>query len=286
VEALGFPVEAAVCFADPAGERKERLQRHQLRLLHAAAPRLRPLLRPGEKVLLAARARSPQSRVQEWANGWTSYAVKRCLLVLTDQRMLELAVGRGLRALPSVVELQYGGIAQARVWKMIRPRLELRYGGRGMDTYWHLDPRASAQMQALLPSLAHTAPPAPGGRRHLCPRCGERLPAVERCPGCRLEFKTREQAVRYAMLVPGGGYFYARHPVMGAFHAAAEALLIALLAGALRGLVVARTLAAVPPVIVTLAVLAAAKALAVYHAEGFASEYLPVERDFAPARAA
>lgn len=284
---LGFPVDTEVCFSDHKGRHKKGIESHQTKLLGKAAPLLRTLLRPGEKVLLAVPACSPMSLMEQLTTGWVIYYLKRCQLVVTDQRILELAAKRDLSPRMSVVQIEHGGVAEAKVSTFLGRSLKLRYRNGRTDTFQHLDSKAAAKLKAVLPPLVAQAPAAAtmGGREHLCPRCAGRLEKPGRCPHCFLEFKTREKAVRNALIFPGGGYFYTGHPVLGTFDAVAELVLILLVVTALVD-----TVSGAPEAIVTLVfagiLLAVEKAVSVYHAQHYVKEYLPVESAITPVKAA
>ena len=57
-------------------------------------------------------------------------------------------------------------------------------------------------------------------RVHLCPRCAKELIKDQfTCPGCHLEFKSKEEGRRKSIIFPGGGYFYSGHFILGAMDA-------------------------------------------------------------------
>lgn len=289
LESLGFPVDTAVCFSDHKGAPRKGIEKRQLTWLSRLAPLLRTLLRPGEKVLLAVPACSPMSIMEQWTTGWVIYYIKRCQLVVTDQRILELAVRRDLGPRFSACEIEHGGVAEARVSSFLSRSLRLRYRDGRTDVFPQVDAGLAAKLRALLPPLVAQAmgTSAGSGRQHLCPRCAGRLDAPERCPRCFLEFKTRAKAVKYSLLFPGGGYFYTGHPVMGVMDALVELMLIVLVASAVWDVLKAESvLDAAPAALFFAGVLAVEKLLSIYHAGHYVKEYLPVEAVITPVRAA
>ena len=112
-------------------------------------------------------------------------------------------------------------------------------------------------------------------RNHLCPSCTQVLPArAVTCPSCGLEFKTRAKARTRSILVPGGGYFYTNHPLLGACDALGEAYLVilnvvVLFAGLLGD---AEAMATLP---VFLALLVGEKVGTIHHANSFLKEFIP-----------
>ena len=286
VESLGFPVDTAVCFSDKKSRYDKRMEKRQLTWLGKAAPLLRTVLHPGEKVLLAVPACSPASVLEQLTTGWVIYYIKRCMLVITDRRILELAVRRDLSPRPSLREIEHAGVAQAKVSSFLSRSLKLRYQDQRTDVFTQLDSSVYAKLGAVLPALvAAGGPVASPGRHHLCPRCAGRLRAAERCPSCFLEFKTRSQALKYSLLFPGGGYFYTGHPVMGVMDALAEVMLLGLVVVSLVDLAKGQP-GSMEALITFGFVLAIEKALSVYHAQHYIADYLPVDDTFTPVKAA
>lgn len=288
LESLGFPVDTAVCFSDHKGTYKKGIEKRQLTWLGKLAPLLRTLLQPGEKVLMTSPACSPMSPLEFLTTGWVIYYIKRCQLVVTDRRILELAVRHDFSPRFSACEIEHGGVAEARVTSFLSRSLKLRYRGGGQDEFQQLDSSTSARLKAVLPPLLVRAmgTSATTGRQHVCPRCAARLREAERCPRCFLEFKTHAKALKYSLLFPGGGYFYTGHPFIGAGDAVVELMLLVLVVVALVDLAAGREAA---DNMVALAVFGVAlvieKVLSVYHARHYVKEYLPVDATITPVKA-
>lgn len=288
LESLGFPVDTAVCFTDHKGQHKKGIEKRQLGWLGRVAPRLRTLLRPGEKVLLVSPACSPFSVLEQLTTGWVIFYLKRCQLVVTDQRILELPVGRDMRPRASACEIEHGGIVEVRVTSFLSRTLKLTYrDGRGED-FSQLDGKTAAKLKAVLPPLVARAmgTSATAGRQRLCPRCAARLREADRCPHCFLEFKTREKATRHALLFPGGGYFYTGHPFLGAADALAEVVLLVLVVTSLIAVLGGESADDVIGLVVFGIALVVEKAVSVYHARHYVAEFLPAEAEFTPVKAA
>jgi hypothetical protein len=289
LESLGFPVDTAACFTDHKGQPKKAVEKRQLTWLSKVAPALRRLLRPGETVLFTAPACSPFSTLEQLTTGWVIFYLKRCQLVITDQRILELPVGRDMRARGSACEIEHGAISDARVTSFLSRRLRLTYRDGRHDDFQQVDAKMAPKLKAVLPPLLARAmgTAATSGRQRLCPRCSARLREPDRCPHCFLEFKTREKATRHALLFPGGGYFYTGHPLLGAADALAEMVLLVLVLTSLAGVLSG---SASPDDTVGLVMfglmLVLEKVVSVYHARHYVKEFLPAEADFTPVKAA
>jgi hypothetical protein len=138
------------------------------------------------------------------------------------------------------------------------------YGDRGIIKRFNLQADASDQ------------PSAQPQRNHLCPNCMQLLPkGVNTCPACGLPFKNRATALKYSLLLPGGGYFYTGHPFMGAGDAVVEAYLILLALGTLCATLLGDPQGLSGFIGVGL-ILVLEKLLTVYHSNGFLDEFIPV----------
>lgn len=284
---LGLPIDTQTCFSNHKGEYRKTIEKQQTQLLGKAAPVLGPLLEAEEQVLLAAPACSPMTLLEQMTTGWVIYFIKRCLLVVTNRRILHLLTKPNGTPRPSVAEVRYGDLTQASVTSFPGRGLKLRYRNGGTETFNHLDSSVTDKLKALLPAMAGKGETSPtAGRHHLCPRCAKPLTAAEyRSANCFLEFKTPAAAQRCSILFPGGGYFYTGHPLLGILDAIVETVLLIVVVGGVVGFALGeRSADAVAGLGVILA-LVIEKLLTVYHARHYVSEYLPVEREVRPLKA-
>jgi hypothetical protein len=83
-------------------------------------------------------------------------------------------------------------------------------------------------------------------------------------------------------LLPGGGYFYTRHWVLGVLDAIGETYLLVLVLLALAVSVLADP-TVFPGFLLASGVLALEKCLTVYHAKGFVAEFIPKTLPVQPA---
>jgi TM2 domain-containing membrane protein YozV len=118
-------------------------------------------------------------------------------------------------------------------------------------------------------------------RYHLCPKCIAPLQKnVFSCPSCHHEFKNIKQAIRLSLLFPGGGYFYAGHPIMGIGDAIVETILIIALLGAFISAFASSdpsvTWATIIPVAFFLSL---EKMITIYDAKHFINEYITVDKN-------
>ena len=291
----GVPVDSETCFTDHKGRAKPSLDKRVRGVLEKAAPMLAPVLEDGETVRFVTAASSPYSILELLTTGWVIANVKRCLLVVTDRRILHLPVKPSSEPRGSISQIRFGDLESAEVKGTLGKELRVRYRAGGKEKFQNLPAGAGKKLRQILESVElAAAAPSPVGRRHyLCPGCREGLDGVEslaegsRCAVCGLEFKSRRRALLLSVLVPGGGYFYTGHPVLGLFDALTEGfLLLGLLSTLFLGPGVGPGVdpgAATADVWLFAALLAIEKLVTVYHAFHYVGELQPADSSFRPA---
>jgi hypothetical protein len=122
------------------------------------------------------------------------------------------------------------------------------------------------------------------GRIHLCPRCAHRL--IEKkyeCQNCQLTFKSKVVAALLAIVVPGGGYFYVRHFLIGALDALLEIFLLIYSVFLFRNFYNQVPVNMVYLVVVPLLFLYV-KITAIIHSNHFIAEFIPTQKDITPGK--
>lgn len=268
-----------------------RFARQQEKVLAKLQPLLDRVLEQGEKVLVASRAVAPYTFVELMTTGWVVQIVKRAVLVFTDRRILHVPTTSGFASRESVAEIRYADIAELSFSSFLGSAVKLLYRNGKKEKFTAIARKELKAIREHVPALVGTGTMTPeAGRRHLCPRCKVALQAGRfDCPGCGLQFKSRQKAVRLSLLAPGGGYFYTRHPVMGVLDALVELYLIILLfigvALAFTGETADDVAAGWMFIVLFGIILAIEKAITIYHAGHYVKEYLPVEMRIAAAPA-
>ncbi len=269
-------VNQAVCFSDSKGQPSRSVEKTQTKLLGIATPLLQPILEADEEILYVAEGVTPFSTLEFLLTGWIITTVKRCLLVITNRRLLHLPVKPNLRLRGSVAEVRFGDVQSLAVQGVLGKKLVAVYRD-GRQEAFTLPRREAARKLAVLVSQLDrgAAMSAEPGRHFLCPRCARRLqPRSEQCPACGQEFKSRSRALFWSVIAPGGGYFYTGHPILGLLDALTETTLLILV---IFGVVMAAQgePGAWATVLVFAAVLAIEKLITVYHANHYVAEFLP-----------
>lgn len=285
-ETFGLPVNQSVAFSNHKGDFKERLKKRQLKMLEPFVTLLKQFLEPGEEVLLAMRGCSPMSFMEQFTSGWIIYYIKRCVLIVTDRRILHFPARSNYSPRHSIAQVRYGDVDEIKLSTFLSRKFTVKYknGSKEVFLYVKETPKLKAVLSGI--RMASQQPTAYGVRHHLCPKCAAPLTVGEYlCPSCKLEFKNEKKARTLSILVPGGGYFYTNHPYLGALDAVVETILIALVLLSLVELATgAENGEALPGVIFFGVILLLEKLYTVYHAQHYVKEYIPVEKEVQPQR--
>lgn len=274
-----LPIKGETAFANARGKFQEKIKKQQLKYLRPYVEDLQHVLEEGEQVLLAARGASPFTAVEQLTTGAWIYHIKKCLLVLTDRRLLHFPSDYKYKPRNSVAQIRFQDIESYKG----KRRVTLRYKNGTKEAFSQI--RNGKRLVQLLKGLVTTSSTSSqhGGRQHLCPRCAAPL-ARERyvCPRCRFEFREPGAAAMYSVFLPGGGYFYTRHPWMGLGDAVTELVLMFFTFVFLLDYFTDPA-ASKETLILGLffgAFLVVEKMVTVYHARHFIREYIPVEKRF------
>lgn len=256
---------------------------NQTKILMNFSSFLKPLLQPGEEILLAVKANSPMSFVEQWTAGWAIYYLKRCVLIFTNKRILHFPTKYNYSPKTSVSQIRYGDIEKFKLSGFLGRVLQIRYKSGKSEKFYTIQSTEFKKLKTLQSQFTENHLPSQAMERHfLCPRCTTPLQKdIFSCPNCHLEFKNPKDAIKLSLIFPGGGYFYTGHPILGGLDAITEGiLLIALIAnilGALRGI------GSWGPVLFVGVILFFEKSITIYHTKRYVSEYIPVDKNFLPA---
>jgi hypothetical protein len=285
-ETFGLPIDQSIAFSNNKGDFKERLKKKQLKTLEPFAPLLKQFLEPGEGVLLALRGCSPISFMEQFTGGWMIYYIKRCVLVVTDGRILHFPATSNYAPRHSIAQIRYGDVEEIIPASFLSRKFTVKYKNGKKEVFLYV--KDTAKLKAVLSEIPMTAqqPTAFGIRHHLCPKCTAPLTIGKYlCASCNLEFKNEQKARNVSILYPGGGYFYTNHPFLGIGDAIVETAFIFMVLTSLMNLVTGVESAKVVPMIVISGfLLIMSKLYTVYHAKNYVKEYIPVDKEIQPLR--
>jgi hypothetical protein len=275
-----LPIKGEVAFAGGLrGKFSEKIKKRQLKVLRDFVDDLKHVLEPGEEILLASRGASPFTTVEQLTTGAWIYYIKRCLLVLTDKRLLHFPANYRYKPRMAAAQVRFNDIESFKG----KRRITFRYKNGTKEAFSQV--KHGKRLVQLLKGLVGTISTSTqhGGRQHLCPRCVAPLVRDRyTCPRCRLEFKEPGAARLYSMFLPGGGYFYTRHPWLGVGDAVTELILMFSTFVFLLEYFTDRA-SSVETLYLGLffgAILAVEKLITIYHAKHFIKEYIPMEKKF------
>lgn len=274
-ELFGLAVNPDVLFADHKNVYRQKVEKRQRKLLRKIAF-IAPFLHENETILCVTTGCSPVSAVEQFLTGWIVFYLKRSLFVLTNERILHIPTKHDFSYRDSIAQILY---ADCRRISVRGRNLVAEYKNGTKEKFICIPGSERKKIKVLLDAVSADGQPSPNPcRTHLCPRCAS--PLVEgryTCPGCSLEFKSKQRARRNSIIFPGGGYFYAGHPLLGVGDALVEAYLTILVIAALAAAVSGEP-GSVGALVVFAIVLAMEKAVSVYHSNHFVKEFIPKDR--------
>lgn len=285
VDTFGLRINQDVCFTTAGNKLHLGTMKRQLKVLKELAPVLKKAMKPDEEILLAVRASSPMSWFEQLVTGWIIYYLKRCVLVVTNKRILHFPTTLNFKPKASMAQILYSDIAEIKTSGLFGRALKLKYKNGKSEDFNYVESADFKKLKFLLPAMDTTGQPSEASERHhLCPRCQARLLAGKyNCPSCRLQFKDGDRAIKLSLVYPGGGYFYTRHPWLGVGDALTEGILLLIVFG---GLIDALSGEGGPEAWISVFIFGVAliveKAQTIYHAKHYVNEYIPEDETFAP----
>jgi hypothetical protein len=270
---FGLPVDTAILFVDKKGVYRPRIEKQRTKLLQKLGF-LAKFLEADERILFVTTGCSPFTTLEQMTMGaaWLM-AVKRAVFVFTNKRLLHI---------PATTKYQYrGSIAQVLYSDCKRLQVKgsglvAEYHSGKKDRFWAI-PRGDREIikRFHIEAGESDQPSARPRRNHLCPGCTQLLPPeAVTCPSCGLEFKSKAKALKYSVLLPGGGYFYTRHVFLGVVDALVESyLFLVTLVGLLATLLGApRVLSGT---VIFGLILVLEKLVTIFHSNAFLDEFIP-----------
>ena len=227
---FGALVREDVAFANHKGVEKGGIRKRTEQALEKLQEPLRKFWEPDEAVFCIARAQIMPSGFEQFFLGWHAMFLAPAVLVLTNRRLLHLLVERNGTWKKSLRCTPWGNVEEAKATGFLGARLNIKYRDGKKEVYSALARNDAKKIQLLLETLI---PAAMGetssalSMTSLCPECRSPLtPGVYECPHCRIAFKDEKTAMQRSWLIPGGGFFYTGHVLLGLLHALVEVILI------------------------------------------------------------
>jgi len=204
------------------------------------------------------------------------------MLIFTNKRILHFPTRANFFPKQSVAQIWYGDIQEIKLSGFLGRTLKIEYKSGKKEKFYYIPSTEFKKLKTLIPkSVTGIHPSAELERHHLCPKCMVPLQKnVFSCPSCHLEFKTLRRAIRLSLLFPGGGYFYAGHPIMGIGDAITEAILLILLISSFINAFTSPNPSAAWATIIPIAfLLSLEKWITIYDTKHFINEYIPADKN-------
>ena len=126
VDTFGLRINRDVCFTTHNNKPHKRTADRQLKVLRELVPTLKQVLKPDEEILLAVRASSPMSWLEQLTMGWLIYYLKRCVLVFTNKRILHIPTKINFKPKASIAQIFYGDIVEVKASGLFGRALKLK----------------------------------------------------------------------------------------------------------------------------------------------------------------
>ncbi len=272
---FGLPVDTAILFSDKNGVHKPRIEKNRTKLLQKLGF-LGKFLDADETIVLVTTGCSPFTALEQMTIGaaWL-VAIKRALFVFTNKRLFHIPTTTKFEYRGAIAQILYQDCKRLHVKGSV---LVAEYHSGKKERFHGIPSGDRAMIKRLqFETGASDVPSDPPQRNHLCPGCTQLLPVgAVTCPGCGLEFKSKAQALKYSVLLPGGGYFYTNHRYMGILDAIVESyFLLITFASLLVG--VLDDPEALSSFVLFGALLVLEKLITIYHSNSFLAEFIPAD---------
>ena len=227
---FGVLVRDDVALTNNKGVEKGGIRKRTEQALEKLQEPLRKFLEPDEAVFYIARAQIMPSGVEQFFLGWHAMFLAPAVLVFTNRRLLHLLVERNGKWKRSLRSTRWGDVEEAKAKGFLGARLQIKYRDGKKEIYSAMARNDANKIQllleTLLPAAAGETSPALAPTS-LCPECRSPLsPGVYECPQCRMGFKNEKTALQRSWLIPGGGFFYTGHSLLGILHGIVEVILL------------------------------------------------------------
>jgi hypothetical protein len=211
----GLRIREDVLYTNAKGEDHDRRRRNAERSLVTLKDILPSVLEPDEAILyVVKRCQSPLSAFEQFMLGWHAYFITATTLVFTNLRLIHLSVDSRGNWTQTLKTVHWGDISEAKVKGWLSPMLKLKYANGKKENYWRIPRKDGKKIKDILGTVMPASrgeATAQQGMISLCPDCRTPLtPGVYRCNQCGLTFRDEKTLLKWTLLMPGGGFLYAK----------------------------------------------------------------------------
>jgi hypothetical protein len=274
---FGLPVDRNTLFSNHKNIYKKRVENRQRNFI-VKLPFLKPFLKSGEKILLVSTGYSPIASLAQYITGFLFVYLKRSLFVFTNHRIFHVPTTPNYKFKQSLSQIYYAGCQSI---ELKGGTLVVQHAKSGkIEKFKAVALAERKKIRALLKQKPFSGSKSQVGERfHLCPQCTRLLEVAKYvCESCGLKFKNKITAYILAILFPGGGYFYARHYLLGLLNAIVEIFLLVYIAMTVEG-VLNRIDGSLVYLLVLGFIFVAVKVISVIHSTHFIAEFIPRKKE-------
>ena len=278
-----------VLFTNYKGEERAQIQKRSEKALQKLRPALQRMLLPDEAVLCVMPARSSLTLVEQLTAAWWTAILAASTIVITNKRILFFPVKRDGSWKESARAVQWGDLEEVKPKGLLVRNVTFKFRDGTKTTYTNFRRADAKKIAAIALALIPAAlgeQTSAQGLVQLCPDCRNVLtPGQYSCSGCGLIFKNEKSMVMRSIFLPGGGYFYTGHPLIGMIPAVFEGLLVLeILLLLFGGLASPKAVPNLLSVLLILALFWAVEtAVTVLHCRRYVRDFIPERRDRARA---
>ncbi len=273
----GFHVDKSFFFSDFKGVYKKKIEKRQTKMLKKFEF-LKPFLKDDETILLVTTGTSSMPALEQLTTGWVIYYLKRALFVFTDKRIFHIPSTMGYKYRKSIAQVLYSDCSNI---KMFGRTITAIFKNKKKERFLYINSQDKKRVKNILSKITFEDrkftpdETSIAGRVHLCPECTNKLKKNQYiCPHCQFEFKNMSMATKLSLLLPGGGYFYTGHAILGLGDAIVELILLLFVFMGIKNLIAGKS-EAVGVLVVFGIFLLFEKLITIYHAKQFIKEYIP-----------
>ncbi len=221
---FGLPVDRNLIFSNHKGAYRKRIEKRQRKLI-VKISFLKFFLHSDENIILLTTGYTPVSIWEMLLTFPTYLFFKRALFVFTTKRIFHIPTSFNHAYRQSITQIRYAdchklslkGRSMVLNLKNGECRKFMGIGGAELKKIKFLAGHLPIE-EGINPNIEINA---------LCPSCTNPIPDdLKACPKCQIRFKDKYKATLRSILIPGGGFFYSRHPIYGTLMGIMEAIIL------------------------------------------------------------
>ncbi len=281
---MDLPIDKSFLFSNHKGIYKKGVEKKQTRLFKKIGF-IKPFLKNDEKILLVTTGCSSTSIIEQLTTGWVFYYIKRSLFIFTNKRIFHVPTTTGYKYRNSIAQINYSDCETVAMRGSV---LFAKYLNGKKEKFLAMRYSERKKLKLFLKEIPFATQKSVGavetsGKSHLCPRCAGKLETdIFTCSQCGLEFKSKKTAMLLSIILPGGGYFYTGHLLLGLGDAMLELMFMLLIVSGLADIISGNIEEGIATAVIIFIILAFEKMITVYHANHYIKEFIPKGRPLRP----